>query len=163
MTADHNGRNGHDPTANVIALVEANEKHSEALRAAHEVLDRERNDHVKEVADLRAEFGKVLGEKETDRLNAIRQVDVATSDSKASGVALAVSALSAATNTDKENIRKQLEATVGQINERLLALDRKQSEGAGTKGGIRDMGGWIFGAIMALLALGGVLVALLKP
>lgn len=102
-----------DPTANVIALVEAGMKRQDDLR---EMEAR----HVREVAQLRADHERELRLAEAARLDAIRRVDVE------------------ATATAAEAIRATVEATAKVTAQAIGDLQRAQYEQQGQRAGAVD-------------------------
>jgi hypothetical protein len=112
------------------------------LRAAHEKFTQAEISHVKAMADLRADHAKEINALESNRLNAIRQVDVLAVNTAADRAAAAIQALAATTTTNAENLRNALNSTastiatqtantVSAITERLAALEKSMYEGKG--------------------------------
>lgn len=99
-----------DPTANVIALVEANAKAAEKLREADTKYNDSQHKHLKEIGTLRAEHAELLRASDLESATKTRQVDVLAAAASAATLATAVQTL--ATNTDRnaETIRNQLNA-----------------------------------------------------
>lgn len=137
-----------DPTYNVMQLVGAAVKRQDDLHLSEFKRVDEALQHLKDMALLRAEHSSKMNEKESDRLDAIRQVDVLAGNTQAVAAATAIQALAATTTTNAENIRStvvstaatmanQLTNTVAGINERLAALERSSYEGIG-KGRVAD-------------------------
>jgi len=142
-----------DPTANVLQLVEAANRRQDDLRSAQNELIREQNRatkelmdvhaaHQAEVARLRAEHIKELGAMESNRLNAIRQVDVTAVRTEADRSLGAIQTLAAQTATNAETLRTALvntaqtiaastSATVAALSERIAALEKSSYEGVG--------------------------------
>jgi hypothetical protein len=131
-----------DPTANVLQLVEAAIRRQDDLRYADERLAGEQQRHLKELLGLRSEFSKEMRQLETERINAIRQVDVTAVRTEADRALVAIQTLAAQTATDREKLRtdvavtaqtiaKQTSDTVGQLNDRIAALERTSYEGKG--------------------------------
>lgn len=139
-----------DPTANVIALNEAGLKRQDDLRTAAERFMEAASAHLKEMAGLRAEYSKDIRELESRRLDAIRQVDVTAVKTEADRALAAIQTLAAQTATNAENLRnaltataatiaKQTSDTVGQLIERIAALEKSSYEGAGKSGVVDPM------------------------
>jgi len=144
-----------DPTENVMSLVEASNKRQDDLREMHNRLtaaEVKRLDaalaHVKEMQELRADHSKEIGALESNRLNAIRQVDVLAVNTAADRAAAAIQALAATTTTNAENLRNALNSTattiatqtantVAAMTERIAALEKSMYEGKG-KAGVSD-------------------------
>ena len=131
-----------DPTENVIALVEAAIKRLDDMRDASSDLQQARIAHLAELSKLRAEFSKEIRQLESDRLNAIRQVDVTAVKTEADRALAAIQTLAATTATNAETLRnalvntasaiaKQTSDTVGQLIERIAALEKSSYEGVG--------------------------------
>jgi len=142
-----------DPTKNVYALVEAANKRQDDLRMAQNELIKEQNRATKELMDvhalhqadiarLRAEHIKELGMMESNRLNAIRQVDVTAVRTEADRSLGAIQTLAAQTTQNAETLRAALvntattiaastSATVSALQERIAALEKSSYEGVG--------------------------------
>ncbi len=142
MAVDSSGLPVVDPTANVIALTEAAVQRQDDLRESNNKYLESEIRHLREMASLRAEHGKVVGELETNRLNAIRQVDVLAVSTAADRAQAAISTLAAQTTANAENLRNaltvtattianQTAATVAAITERLAALEKAGYESKG--------------------------------
>lgn len=133
-----------DPTKNVLQLVEAAVKRLDDLREAD-------TKHVKELMQVRADHANELREAESKRLNAIREVDVN-----------AVAVATASANTQAAILAKQLTEMDAKVAARMALVEKAQYEAAGKIGGRRDTWAWIFGGIMALIALGSFILPRLK-
>lgn len=153
-----------DPTENVKALAAAAAERQDDLRALNDLrvdtkvgylekivdiratCNREIGDlralHIGEMMKLRAEHAKELGDKETDRLNAIRQVDVTAAARDAAASLTAIQTLAATTARDAETLRSlvatsaaavasQQGALFGGIGDRLTNLERQYYQGQG--------------------------------
>ena len=149
---DYAGNPVLDPTANVIALSEAATQRQDDLRELNNVrIDSEikRIDseiaHVRQMQVLRADHQKEIDALESNRLNAIRQVDVLAVSTAADRAQTAINTLATATTSNAENLRNalantasaiaaQLTATVSGITERLAALEKASYEGRGRSG-----------------------------
>lgn len=139
---DSSGAQVIDPTQNVIALTEAANKRQDDLRELTDRFTSARIDHLAEIVTLRAEHAKEINALESNRLNAIRQVDVLAVSTAADRAAVAISALAATTAANAENLRnaltstattiaKQTADTVSAITERIGALEKSSYEGKG--------------------------------
>ena len=160
-----------DPTENVIALVLAETKRQDDLRAAEGRRVSESIGHVestaalraehnrtiteitahladcqttcaKQIADIRVEYAAALSEKESKRLDAIRQIDVLAGSTATSTQLTAIQTLAAATTAMAENLRAtmtttaqtvaaQLQAIVTRLEERIGGLEKSSYTGAG--------------------------------
>jgi ElaB/YqjD/DUF883 family membrane-anchored ribosome-binding protein len=172
-----------DPTANVIAMLDAAVQRQDDLRAAE-------SRHVREINDLRASFQTALQKAETDRINAIRAVDVGQVQRAAEVQADAASALASTVVNSAEAMRTQvaaaataaatsLAAALVPIQEAIADLRRAQYEQQGqkqqvvetreTSTGTRQWTGIIIAAGIGfsglILSLSGIVIALLlrKP
>lgn len=96
-----------------------------------ECVNRRIEDAVLRLDDLRR--------AESMRIDQIRSIDVAA-------VAMAKETAS--------NVSQQLAQISAQFNERLVILEKTQNTNTGSSGGHRDMYGWFFGAIVAVLGFG---------
>jgi hypothetical protein len=112
-------------------LVEQAIKRQDDLRQAENHATVEQFSHIQEVLALRADFAKEIRQLETDRVNAVRQIDVAAVKTEAERVLAAVQTLAAQTASDRETLRTQSAATVGQLIERIAALEKSSYEGKG--------------------------------
>jgi hypothetical protein len=142
-----------DPTQNVIALTEAANLRQDDLRRENnarvdvevrrlEQLSALRAEHSKTLIHLHAVHSKELSALESNRLNAIRQVDVLAVNTAADRAAAAIQALAATTAANADNLRNALTATaatiatqtagiVTAITERIAALEKSSYEGKG--------------------------------
>jgi uncharacterized phage infection (PIP) family protein YhgE len=166
VAEQQNGQNGRrlpviDPTANVLSLVEAAVKRLDDLRAA----DAHR---LEELMTLRAMFEEKLSLKESQRIDAIRAVDVAAvavaserADQKASVLASQVAQTaetlrSLVAETTQAQV-KALEQVSSQLGDRIGLLEKSQYQISGTGKGMRDLWGWITAAVFLVLAVVGYL------
>ncbi len=156
---DINGDPVIDPTENVLALVEAAVNRQDDLRLAAEKFTQAELMHVRLTEELRASHQRELAEKEANRLDAIRQVDVLNGNAAAKAASDAIAVLAATTAANAEKLRTDLNstattmakqtadvaatmaaqqaATVAGITERLSALEKSSYEGIG-KGRVAD-------------------------
>ena len=161
---DAQGRPVIDPTENVIALVNA-----EARRLG-EMLDAVTG-HAVDMANLRAEYDEKLRKAETERIDAIRAVDVGAVNRAAEVSAQQANTLAAQVSQSAETLRTQvaaaataatvaLAAALEPIQKDIADLRRAQYEQAGSKAGVSDgtklllaVGGFIISAVLLYLAL----------
>lgn len=146
MTTEHanhgNGGPMIDPTRNVLDLVEASVARQDDLRVSSDKrLDSELR-HLNDMMILRADHAREIGALESNRLNAIRQVDVLAVSTAADRAQAAIQTLAASTATNAETLRNmvantaqtmatQLNSTVMAITERLAALEKSSYKGEG--------------------------------
>ena len=132
-----------DPTENVLALVQAAVNRQDDLRIAADKFMEAELMHVRLTEELRASHQRELGEKEANRLDAIRQVDVLNGNAAANAEKLRTDLNSTATTMAKQTadvaatMAAQQAATVAGITERLSALEKSSYEGIG-KGRVAD-------------------------
>lgn len=137
-----------DPSENVKALSEAANARQDDLRNSNNLLLDAKIEHLEKMAQLRAEHSKEINALESNRLNAIRQVDVLAVNTAADRAQAAIQALAVTTTSNAENLRNALNSTastiatqtantVSQITERLAALEKSSYEGIG-KGRVAD-------------------------
>lgn len=142
LAVDSRGGPVVDPTANVLALVEAANRRQDDLRKLNNKRIMAHIKRLDDMAELRAKHASEIAKLESDRLNAIRQVDVLAVNTAADRAAQAVATLNATTannaetirnamNTTAANIAAQLANTVSAITERLAALEKLSYEGIG--------------------------------
>jgi hypothetical protein len=153
MATDRFGGPVVDPTANVIALVEANKVSSDMLRQADIKFNDEVHKHIKEIGNLRAMHAETLRVSDLDRLDKTRQVDVLAGTASASALATAVQTLANTSDRNAETLRNLVNATaatmakqtadqaqvlsaqtaalVTDINARIAELQKSQYQGSG--------------------------------
>lgn len=139
----------HDPTANVLQLVEAANLRQDDLRAAEsrrlEDLRVAENKRLDELAELRAIHIKELNAAEAKRIDAIRAVDVAAVLTASERAGQQASVLASQVSTSAETLRTLVASTAAaqaqsqaqfssQINERLALLEKSQYKGEGRSG-----------------------------
>lgn len=179
-----------DPTSNVLGLVQAAVKRLDDLRESTDkgqttVLDLVAK-HLKEVSDLRAEYDEKLRLAETNRIDAIRQVDVGNVQRAAEVQATQALALAAQVTASAEALRTQvlsvqtatataLAAALDPIQKSIDDLRRAQYEQQGQKTQVSESqaktgvsGMWIglivaaIGTVIALiLGIAGIIITLL--
>ena len=123
-----------DPTANVLALVAAETKRHDDLRAMAigmtEKLAAAESNRVNEQLKLRAEYDEQLREAEAKRIDAIRAVDVAAvavanersiqqASVLADQVAKSAEALRSLVSTSAEAVAKNLAGLMSQLTDRM--------------------------------------------
>jgi hypothetical protein len=134
-------RPSYDPTANVVALVEAAMKRQDDLRFAESRrVDEQlklRTDHASELAEIRATSGRELRLAESSRIDANRATDL-LNVSIANDKAGAQAAVLASQVVQTADTLRALVATNNQATEqRLITLERASIEGK-AKGEIID-------------------------
>lgn len=159
LPVDAGGNPTIDPTENVISLVEAANRRTDDLRDASNKLNEVQyshlkeivtleSTHIKEIVTLRAGYDEKLAKAESERINAIRAVDVGavaiTSERSAQQAAVLANQVSASAETQRnlvnqtaQNIAEQQRQSNEQFNARISAVERAQYEGQG-KGSIQD-------------------------
>src|SRR5450830_1068514 len=100
-----------DPTENVLALVHAAVNRQDDLRIAADKFMEAELMHVRLTEELRASHHRELGEKEANRLDAIRQVDVLNGNAAAKAASDAIAVLAATTAANAEKLRTDLNST----------------------------------------------------
>jgi hypothetical protein len=188
-----------DPTENVMALVAGQVKRADDLMAAYQKLaeerDRRQDDlrateamHVKEIARLRAQFEEALREKETQRIDAIRAVDVQAVQRAAEVSAVQATTLATQVQASAETLRTQvattataqttaLAAALEPIQKDISELRKTQYEQQGqkaaqveTRATSRDSSidsraiiAVVISVAFLLIAIGSFIFAILKP
>lgn len=131
-----------DPTKNVLDLVESAIKRQDDLRTMQAL-------HTEEMASLRATYDEKLAAKESQRIDAIRAVDVAASQQATKDAEVRASALAKQVSDAAEQQRNQvaaaaqaqatsLAAALVPIQERLAELTRLQYEQQGQKAQVQE-------------------------
>ena len=100
-----------DPTANVIALVEANAKAQAELRVADSKFNDAQTTHIKDIGDLRAKHAETLRVSDLEGLAKTRQVDVLAGAASAAALATAVQTLANTSDRNAETLRNLVNAT----------------------------------------------------
>jgi hypothetical protein len=178
LAIDSDGNPVVDPTANVIALVEAANLRQDDLRQKSDQISRERFSHIKEMMRLHARYEAKLSKAESQRLDAIRTVDVQAFKIQNERQASQADGLRIQVQTVATTLADQQRQQADEINKRLAAIEKLQYEGQGkssltdplltdlvqeikslrkeanqTQGrgkGISDFFGWIVGGIAVL-------------
>lgn len=152
MTNESIVKTNPDPTRNVLDLVDAAVKRLDDLAIAE-------TRRVNEIMALNIQHSKELNDKESSRLDSIRQVDVLNQAAAAKSALDAIQALAAQTITNADNIRNtlattasanakqvtdlastiavQTAATADALSTRIAALEKASAEGIG-KGRLAD-------------------------
>ena len=170
---DAEGRALLDPTKNVLDLVEAAIKRQDDLREME-------SSHVREVAQLRAEYQAELREAESARIDAIRAVDVGAVNRAAEVAATQASTLAAQVSTSAETLRNQvsaaaaaqtvaLSAALEPIIKDIADLRRAQYEAQGQKTQVVEQRassgaivGYFVGALGVLVSIGALVVLIVS-
>ncbi len=163
-----------DPTANVIALVEANAKAAFALRDADIRFNDAVAAHLKEIAALRSENNKEARAFDREQARNIREVDQANAQATASQILQAVNTNASVAATTALTLAKQVTDTAAaqearqsardaDTAKRLSAVELSMSKGEGKSGGVDQS--WkvlvaIISLIATLLVIGSIGVAL---
>lgn len=174
MGVDASGGPVVDPTENVRELVEAAIKRQDDLRE-------QESRHVREIAQLRAEYQMMLRDAETDRINAIRAVDVQAVQQAATVAETRATALANQVQASAEAMRNQVQAAAQAAATSLAAalepvqkdiadLRRAQYEAQGrnvqqvdTRSSTSALMGYAFGAIGSIIAIISIVVLLARP
>lgn len=141
-----------DPTKNVLDLVQGEVRRIDDIAYL-------RDTNIKEILKIRDEHSKQLNDKESSRLDSIRQVDVLNQAAAAKSALDAIQALASTTTTNADNIRNALNSTASQMAKqttdlastiaaqtqatadamtvRIAALEKSSAEGIG-KGRVID-------------------------
>ena len=157
-----------DPTQNVLDLVEAAIKRQDDLRDAE-------SRHVREIGKLRSDYAAELRHGETERINAIRAVDVAAVQQAAQVSATQATTLAAQVATSAETLRTQvaaaataatvsLAAALVPIQEAIADLRRAQYEAQGRnveKVDTRQSTGAVIGYIVGGVGILSTLVTII--
>lgn len=142
MAIDASGGPTVDPTENVKDLSNAANKRQDDLREAERRYNDLRDMHQREIANLRSEYAKELGAKESSRLDSIRQVDreeVAKTATQANA-ALALLAkqttelattLSNQVNTTAQAAEARRQADMTEVTKRVSAIELALSANVG--------------------------------
>lgn len=167
------GRPVIDPTANVLALVEAAVHRLDDLREAD-------SRRLTELADMRAlhenqlsRLREKLALAESRRIDAIRAVDVNAVAIASAEARQQASVLANEVTKSAETLRSlvattdaaraaSLTAILQPLSDRVSLLEKSQYQIAGKTTGIGALWGWIIGAAGAAAATASVIAALIK-
>ena len=154
-----------DPTENVKALVEAAMARQDDLREMQRTHDREVRDadarRQDEKAELRAQHALEMRKAEAERINAIRAVDVGAVQRAAEVQAAQQQALASQVTATADAFRASLSAALAPIQTSIEDLRRAQYEAQGQKTQIVETRDSSRLNIGLLIALGGLILALL--
>jgi hypothetical protein len=114
LGVDSEGNPVVDPTKNVLSLVEASVRRQDDLRELTAT-------HLETMANLREQHAKDMATKETQRLDAVRAVDVAAVSRAADVAALQAATLAAQVATSAETLRGQVAAAASAASTSLTA------------------------------------------
>jgi hypothetical protein len=114
LGVDYRGNPVIDPTRNVLDLVAASVLRLDDLRTAD-------SRHLKEITEVRFAYESQLRQKESERIDAIRAVDVGAVNRAAEVSAQQATALASQVATSAEALRVQVEATRAQTAASLAA------------------------------------------
>jgi len=131
-----------DPTANVIALVEANVKSASMLREADIKFNDKVAEHMRELGALRSEHANETRAYDSDRYDKIRSVDMANAAATAQQILQAVNTNANNQERTAQTLRDQVASTAAaaenrqasfasEIMKRLSAVELSMSEGKG--------------------------------
>jgi len=131
-----------DPTANVIALVEANAKAAAALRDADVRFNNAQHEHLKEIGQLRANHAKETRTFDSERQSSIRDVDMANAEKTAAQILQAVNTNAAVAERTAKTLQDQVASTAAaqenrqasfaaDMMKRLSAVELSMSKGEG--------------------------------
>ena len=131
LPIDSSGGPTIDPTANVIALVQAEKERSDDLREWEIKYFDAVTIHLKEISGLRAEHMKELRANDIERNANIRQVDITNQSAAAAQTQVAIQTLAKTSADTAAALAKQLSDRDTRIDERVGQLERNQSVGEG--------------------------------
>ena len=120
-----------DPTENVKALAESNAVHQDKIREITQQLNESKIAHQKELGEQREHFHDKLSQKESARLDSIRQVDREDVNKMSATASTTAEALRAQVATTAQTLAASLSNAMGEVNKRLSAVELAQSEGKG--------------------------------
>ena len=127
-----------DPTANVIALVQANKEAADTLRAMHDRLImaeigtvRETVKWIEKLSEVHQDHDYALHRAEAGRLDALRQNDREDVKVLAAQTTAKAEALQTQVSTTADTLAKTFAANLAEQNKRLSAIERQQAEGMG--------------------------------
>ena len=167
---DAQGRSVVDPTANVIAILQAAVQRQDDLREYEA-------DCIREVITLRAEYDEKLRVSESARIDAIRAVDVGAVNRAAEVSAAQATTLATQVVASAEALRVQVEASRVQtatglaaaldpIQKDIADLRRVQYEQAGQKSAgadVRDTRAEARNFLVGILGVLGVAAVVISP
>lgn len=153
----------HDPTDNVISLVQAYAESQAELRASDIRFNDRQHSHLKEMAALRAEQSKEARVFDREQAKNIREVDMANAVSSATQILNAVNTNASVAERTAQTLRDQVATTAtaaenrltsfsGDVMKRLSAVELSMSKGEGKGSGIDSTWKAILAVGLALLA-----------
>lgn len=173
-----------DPTANVLALVDAAVHRLDDLRQAETGKREAISRHLHEIIELRALHAQQLRGAEAKRIDAIREVDVQAAKAVATQVATSAETLRSLVDSTARALAAQMAAQFSEMSSRIASLEKSAYEGAGkgqatepqmtellremkqvrgtSSAGMSSMFGWIIGVVGILIAGISVAFAILK-
>jgi len=148
MAVDASGAPAFDPTDNVLDKIEDLANRIDGVLVAAEKLSNVKHGHSKEIIKLHADYGKELRLAESNRLDAIRDVDAATAalreeradrtaTSLANQVASTAETLRALVATTAAAAETAANAVTKPLGDRIAVLEKGSYEGSG-KSAITD-------------------------
>jgi len=145
-----------DPTPNVNDLVEASSRRQDDLRKASERAQHAESKALRREAEIRANYEEMLRHAESDRINAIREVDVGAVQRAAEVQATQAGTLAAQVATTADAFRASLAAALAPIQASIEDLRRAQYEAQGQKAeaGEASLGSRAWAAIVVTAAVG---------
>ena len=150
-STDAGGRPVIDPTENVTALVIAAERRLDDLRS-------EVTDHTRDIMALRSQYEEKLRIAESDRIDAIRAVDVGAAAILANQVSASAEALRAQVEATRVTTAQSLAAALEPIQKDIADLRRVQYEQQGAKVGSIEQHSTTNDARTVVLSIIGILV-----
>jgi hypothetical protein len=127
LAVDSTGGPVVDPTQNVLDLVHAAIERQDDLRRADQALYAANIKHMADMAELRAAHAREMRQAETDRIDAIRAVDVGAVQRAAEVALTQASTLATQVATSAETLRGQVAAAASVQASALAASDNKQA------------------------------------
>jgi cobalamin biosynthesis Mg chelatase CobN len=153
---DAQGRPVIDPTENVKALAAAGERRADDLRDAERRLTEAKLTHLAEIVELRAEYDELLRKKESERIDAIRAVDVSQVQRTAEDAATRANTLAAQVATAADVVRTTLATALEPIQKDIADLRRAQYEAQGQKTQVVEARGanqYVMGIVIFIVTL----------
>jgi hypothetical protein len=162
-----------DPTANVIALVQANKESADAVNAMRDrYMDaeirvvRETVQWLGKVSEIHQQHDREIHKMEQEKLAAFRASDEMARLTEANRQLAAIEVLARTTQTNADNLRNALDTTAStiakqntetnsEIHKRLAALEKSGYEGTGKGIGARNL--WFIIAAV-IMVMGFILV-----
>jgi hypothetical protein len=168
LGVDSSGSPVIDPTANVIALVQANKEAADTLRAMHDryisaeiQIVRETVKWMEKISDVHQAHDREIHKMEQEKLAAFRTSDESARLTEADRTLAAVQLVARTAETTAQDIRNVLTNTATTLaeqnaardreyNNRIAALEKANYEGAGKGTGAKNL--WfIIAAIIVVL------------